>query len=315
MSTAVHLGLDIGGTASRWVAVNETGVEVAQGKTSGATAHLFNPAEKLRITAAFEAITAEVTAAGYAVQSLTVGMTGFGSAVRDDMLVLVSGIFALPSDAIVLIDDIVLAYMGAFAPGEGHLISAGTGSIGVHIAAGDAPSIRVGGRGILIDDGGSGSWIALRALDALYRQIDRLGPAAEASPLGKRMFELVGGQGWDFVRSFVYAGDRGRIGQLAVGVARAADDGDEIARGILVRAGQELAALGEALIARVGRRPVGYVGGVLNLHPIIFDTIRASLPGSDVTRLETNAALTAARLQSSGDAAWKATLTHKPTLG
>jgi glucosamine kinase len=314
VSGLVHLGLDVGGTASRWVAVNDAGEELSRGKASGATGHLFNPVEKQRLIAAFTAIATEVAATGFATKTLTVGLTGFGPAVRDELGTIAAEIFGVASDATILINDVVLAYVGAFPPGGGHLISAGTGSIGVHIAAGDVPNVRVGGRGILIDDGGSGSWIALRALDAMFREIDRLGAEAESTPLARNLFALSGGHGWDFVRSFVYAGDRGRIGQLAVGVARAADEGDEVAKTILVRAGQELAELAKSLLARIGERPIGYVGGVLKLHPLILQSIKEALPGNEVQHLNADAALTAARLQAVDDGQWLVTLKHKPTI-
>src|SRR5690606_23214030 len=109
-------------------------------KASGATAHLFNPAEKQRLVAAFSAIATEVGGKGFASKSLTIGLTGFGPAVRDELATIAAEIFGVAVEAIILINDVVLAYVGAFPPGGGHLISAGTGSIGVHIAAGDVPN-------------------------------------------------------------------------------------------------------------------------------------------------------------------------------
>src|SRR5690606_321284 len=117
-------------------------------------------------------------------------------------------------------------YVANFAPGEGHLVAAGTGSVGLHIAQ-DGSFVRVGGRGILIDDAGSGSWIALKALDQIYRILDHTGSFARAEALAEQMFAEIGGNRWHDVRQFIYAGDRGRIGSLAVAVARAAEAGDE----------------------------------------------------------------------------------------
>ena len=61
-----------------------------------------------------------------------------------------------------------IAYLSYFALGEGILIYSGTGSIGYYLSA-DKEVIRVGGRGNLIDDGGSGFWIAREALKAVLR--------------------------------------------------------------------------------------------------------------------------------------------------
>lgn len=301
MTRSVHLGLDIGGTASRWVACDSAGAEVARGKVAGATGHLFNPAERQRLAAALGAIGAALAARDLRAESLCAGITGYGAAVAGDAKALVNEALGIVADRVTLIDDIVLAYVANFAPGQGHLISAGTGSIGVHISA-SGQTTRVGGRGILIDDAGSGSWIALQALDLIYRRLDHAGAFTGVEALSSRVFAAVGGESWSDVRQFVYAGDRGRIGGLAVAVAEAAKAGDATALTILKRAGEELARLGQALSERCGTAPVGFVGGVLGLHPIIGATIADCLAGTTLAFNQADAALTAARLHA--DTAW-----------
>jgi N-acetylglucosamine kinase-like BadF-type ATPase len=310
MSRPVHLGLDIGGTASRWVACTPDGEVLGRGKVSGATGHIFNPAEKDRLDAVLRAVRQALGDAGLEPVSITAGITGYGSAVAVEVAALVEAIFAVDAAAILLIDDIVLAYVAHFAPGQGHLVSAGTGSIGIHVTA-TGDTVRVGGRGILIDDAGSGSWIALEALDRLYRILDRDGSFAAAQPLADHLFALVGGREWHDVRQFIYGGDRGRIGTLAVAVGRAAGEGDALAQAILRQAGVELAQLGSALLSRAGDHPLRFVGGVLDLHPAIFTEITASLAGHDVSRAEGDAALAAAQLQAGRHRAWMALLTRQ----
>lgn len=307
MSPGLHLGLDIGGTASRYVLCDGQGREVARGRAAGATGHVFNPAEKDKLRAAFEAIAAEIAPRDLAIASVTLGLTGYGPAVSGVVTALVGEAFGVVSGSVIAVDDIILAYMANFAPGEGHLISAGTGSIGVHIGA-DGAFTRVGGRGILIDDGGSGSWIALTALDRIYRVLDQDGDFGPVSILAENLLQQVGGRDWSDVRQFVYAGDRGRIGTLAVAVARAAVAGDAAAQAILRQAGVELARLAQALVRRVGPRPIGFIGGVLALHPAIAAEIRDTLGGREVRLLNADASLAAARLQAGGNDAWLATL-------
>ncbi|MGB3335881.1 MAG: BadF/BadG/BcrA/BcrD ATPase family protein [Devosia sp.] len=296
MSVHAHLGLDIGGTASRWVVCDDRGQEMARGKALGATGHVFNPAEKEKLRNALSAIAAEIGTARYTIVSVTAGLTGYGAAVLGDVKTLLGAIFGVAVDRIVVVDDVALAYVANFAPGEGHLISAGTGSIGIHIGKG-GDFIRVGGRGILIDDAGSGSWIALRALDRIYRALDHHGSFENVERLAHHLLAHVGGQDWSDVRQFVYAGDRGRIGTLAVAVARAAEEGDGEAEAILREAGHELAALAGALIARVGERPIGFIGGVLALHPIVAAEIRRQLTSRDIRLVTGDASLAAAQLQ------------------
>ena len=291
----MHLGLDIGGTASRWVLCGEDGQELARGKASGATGHVFNPAEKAKLGDALAAIAVAI-GTGYTIASVTMGLTGYGTAVSGEVKALVGNAFGTAPGSIIVIDDVALAYLANFAPGEGHLVSAGTGSIGIHIGA-SGDFIRVGGRVILVDDAGSGSWIALRALDRIYRVLDHDGSFAKVDLLAQYLFAQVGGADWSDVRQFVYAGDRGRIGTLAMAVAKAAHEGDVVAEAILREAGAELAALAGALIARAGERPVGFIGGVLALHPVIAVEIRHRLAGLEVRQLDADASLAAARLQ------------------
>ena len=224
---------------------------------------------------------------------ITGATSGFGAAAAEEIAGLAQQALGLPRHVVLLMDDIILAYAAHFQPGQGHLVSAGTGSIGIHVSAG-GEVVRVGGRGILIDDAGSGSWIALRALDRLYRTLDHTGSFASQQVLADQIFALVGGSDWHHVRQHVYAGDRGRIGALAVGVAKAAELGDETALEILREAGGELALLAQAMQARAGTLPVAVIGGVLSLHPSIFEALTAQLPGVAVSRPTIDSALAAA---------------------
>lgn len=309
---SVHLGLDVGGTASRWVACDVSGEAVARGSLGGATAHVFNPAERERLVGVMTQLATAANQADLQVLSLTAGLTGFGSAAGTDIRDLAAGALGVTPTSVLVLDDIVLAYAGLFRPGEGHLVSAGTGSIGVHVReSGDV--VRVGGRGILIDDGGSGSWIALRALDLIYRTWDHAGTFKGVDILAHHVFEKIGGTEWHDVRKFIYAGDRGRIGTLAVAVAKAAEDGDGVALDILRAAAHELAELARALQKRAGKGPVALIGGVLRLHPIILAEISSHLAGTRILRPEVESALAAARLQTgAAGSLWQALLGSEP---
>ncbi len=287
------LGVDVGGTASRWVLVDRTGAVLARGTAPGANGHVFNPAERERLGAVLREIGAAL-APQMMPEAAWLGITGFGEPVGEVVQSLVAEHLGVGGGSVRLSDDMELTYRSAFAPGEGHLVSAGTGSIGLHLAE-DGTITRVGGRGLLIDDGGSGTWIALRALDRLYRRIDEAGTPEGAEILAEELFALVGGADWDATRAFVYGSDRGRIGTLAQGVARAAQRGDATAGGVLRDAGRELARLARALVARLGARPIGFVGGVIALSPLIRAGIEAELMGHELRFLNPDPALYAAQ--------------------
>ncbi|GLQ54690.1 N-acetylglucosamine kinase [Devosia nitrariae] len=290
--TQRFIGVDIGGTASRWVIADADGTTIARGAAPGATGHLFNPAERNRFAATIGAISAE-THAHLPVAAAFLGVTGLGERAFDEARAIAGAALGLDPARIGTSDDMELAFRAAFAPGAGHLVSAGTGSVGLHVAA-DGTLVRVGGRGLLIDDGGSGTWIALTALDNLYRIIDETGGTGEAGILAEELFAAMGGDDWSATRAYVYGSDRGRIGALAQAVARAADRGDAIALANLERAAEELARLGRALVKRAGNLPIGYVGGVIGLHQSIKSALIAALPGCHVVFPQIDAARHAA---------------------
>ena len=285
------LGIDIGGTASRWVLVDTAGAVLDRGAAAGATGHLFNPNERERLRGTLSVIAGTVRM--HAPVSACLGITGLGGAVHAEARDLVSSVFVIEPGNIHLSDDMELAFRAVFAPGAGHLVSAGTGSIGLHLTA-NGEIIRVGGRGLLIDDAGSGTWIALHALDQLYRRIDETGGPADAAILAGQLYAEMGGESWEQTRSFVYGSDRGRIGTLAQAVARAAMQGDPVAGDILARAANELARLARALVARTAPLPIAFVGGITTLHKSMKPAIRAAPPDLAVSFPQVDAALHAA---------------------
>lgn len=286
------LGIDVGGTGARWTLVDAGGALVARGTAAGATGHLFNPEAKASFSATIADMARQVEGP---VGAVFAGITGLGENTASEAQAIIGNAVGCPTVKVQATDDIVLAFRARFSPGEGHLVAAGTGSVGLHINA-NGEHIRVGGRGVLIDDGGSGAWIALLALGTVYQRIDQTGTTADTTLLAEALFTAIGGQSWDDVRAFIYAGDRGRIGGLAQAVAKAAQAGDPVAGALLDQAAKELARLATALLARGGKAPVAFVGGVLALDPRIKSGILASLPDTKVEFPTIDAALSAARI-------------------
>ena len=203
--------------------------------------------------------------------------------------------FELPRTAVQVHSDMEMAYRDSFEPGEGYLICAGTGSVAVYFDS-QGELHRAGGRGGVLDDGGSGYWIAQQALRLIWRTEDEQPGAWRASPLAQRVFEQLGGSDWPTTRQFVYAGTRGAMGQLALAVAAAAED-DPAALDILQRAGLELARLGLALANRFGPRPVALAGRAAQLHPVIVQSLRAALPSElPLQTVDLHAHVAAARM-------------------
>lgn len=278
---ALGLGIDAGGSRTRWALAQADGCIVAEGQVDGFSAVQMASREgsgRLRETLA--TLCAAVLQSGQP-RRVRAGLTGFGSGAGGDAGHLarwLAGFLALEVGNVELSNDIEIAYLDSFVAGEGYLVYAGTGSIGAWCDA-DGVFHRAGGRGVLLDDGGGGYWIAREALRQIWRQEDERPGSWTDSALAEAVFAHVGGSDWAATRQFMYGQERGQIGQLALAVARAAD-ADPAAWAILHQAGVELARLALALVARYGARPVILAGRASSLHPAIMAAMRAALPAS-----------------------------------
>ncbi|WP_414473028.1 N-acetylglucosamine kinase [Microvirga sp. M2] len=294
---ALGLGIDAGGTATRWRLVDDEGRCVARGNAEPLTGHLFSAAAEERARQIILDMAQAVLREGKPL-GIVAGITGLTRDTPSEakMRALFAEIFELAPDKVFVAEDMWIAYLSYFALGEGILVYSGTGSIGYYLS--DAKEvIRVGGRGNLIDDGGSGFWIAREALKTILRKEEESPGEGWATTLGRHLEKALGGTDWNVVRSFVYGGDRGKIGSLARAVSEAARADDQTALRILQEAGEELARLANSLTKRIGPRPVALAGGSSRLHPIVAEAFRRDLvaPVEFITT-DLDAGLTAARL-------------------
>jgi glucosamine kinase len=294
---ALGLGIDAGGTATRWRLAADGAEPVAGGTVEPLSGHIYSPEAEARARRIVAALAEAATVHGRP-GAVVAGVTGLAREVPTVALLrgLLAGAFGLPEERVRVGEDMWIAYLAQFAPGEGYLVYSGTGSIGYFLDP-DGGAVPVGGRGYLIDDAGSGFWIAREALRAVLRPEEEAPGSGWPTPLGRALAGRIGGTAWAEVRAFVYGGDRGRIGSLAPAVADAALEGDADALRILGEAGRELARLALSLIHRLGPRPVALAGGSARLHPRIAETFRAALPAAiPVLARDRDAALTAAHL-------------------
>jgi N-acetylglucosamine kinase-like BadF-type ATPase len=293
--TRIGLGIDAGGTATRWCLADADGRALAEGRADPLSGHIFSDAAEIRARQVVEGIGAEVLKSARP-DGIVAGITGLTRGAPAEALM--RGLFAetlrLPAERVRIAEDMWIAYLARFRPGEGILVYSGTGSIGYYLAP-DQQAIQVGGRGNLIDDGGSGFWMAREAIKAVLRAEEEAPGSGWSTPLGQALARAIGGTSWNAIRAFVYGGDRGKIGVLARAVAEAASD--PVAHAILAAAGQELARLANSLFKRVGSRPVAVTGRAAHLHPLILEAFKRAIPpGSAVVVADVDAALAAARL-------------------
>lgn len=297
-SAAPTLGIDAGGTATRWALADADGRVVAEGEAAPVSGvQLLDPAGQAALQTVLGAIARDCGARPRAVWA---GVTGLDAGSASAFAALLAGAVDIAPARVRATSDIELLCRAASAPGESIVLYAGTGAIAAALDAAGTLQ-RAGGRGVVIDDAGGGHWIAREALRAVWRREDEAPGAAMNSPLGQALAARIGGSDWAATRAFVYgpAAGRGDLGRLALAVSEAADR-DVTAHAILEQAGRELARLVHALAGRVGARPLVLAGRVFDLHPAIEAALAEALPpGMPRRPLDTAPHHAAARLARS----------------
>lgn len=160
-----------------------------------------------------------------------------------------------------LIGDHEAALWGALEGKAGCVLISGTGSICFGRSA-DGRTVRCGGWGHLIDDGGSGYALGRDALHAVVCSRDGRGPE---TALSEAVAGHLGSDSPEELISYVYGGDKSRLAALSVLVEQAASAGDEVACRILKDNAEQLADLACAVADCLGLREteVAMTGGLL----------------------------------------------------
>lgn len=288
------LGLDVGGTSTRWALAWAEGRLHAQGELPGFTAALLGQPHGQQVATEVMAALADRVRVACSrapmprVGAVCAGVTGTDRAGGLLLRQMLSGALAVAAPQVEVTSDIEMACHVAFAPGAGFLVYAGTGSIAGHVDAG-GQFHRAGGRGGLIDDGGSAHWIARQALRRIWRAEDAEPGAWRRSAMARQVLAAIGaelGEGvdldndlgdWALTRHWLARATRGEIGLLARAVATSEAD-DAEAAAILDAAGGELARLALALAQRFGPKPVALAGRAYLLSPRIAAALSAALP-------------------------------------
>jgi len=177
-------------------------------------------------------------------------------------------------------NDMVCGWAGSLACADGINIVAGTGSIGYGQRQGIAA--RAGGWGEAFSDEGSAYWIAMRGLNAYSRMSDGRLPKGPLHAIINTHFQLDNDLD---ICAHVYGGKsyaRGELAQLSCQVAEAARAGDAVAADIFRDAGQELARICDTLRLALHFEadepvPVSWSGGAFNAGELLLAPLRDAL--------------------------------------
>ncbi len=291
------LGIDAGGTQTRWALLSAAGKAAGTGHAAGLGGmQMLTETGRSEVQARLAEIANQLLplTQGSGIRALVAGVTGVGAG-NLELAEMLSQSFHVARESVSVVSDIEIAYYAAFAPGEGYVIYAGTGSIAAFID-GEGVLHRAGGRGVQLDDAGGGYWIAREALRRIWRREDESPNAWRESPLARSLFEKVGGESSIYATRFLVERGRGEIGLLAIDVAQCAES-DPLAAEILMDAGAELARLANAMLHRYGRKKIAVGGRAAQLHVSIQAAMRRHLPNDIVMQFQSlDAHYAAARL-------------------
>jgi len=170
-----------------------------------------------------------------------------------------------------------VALTGAIGFGAGIVIISGTGSVAFGRDE-RGREARAGGWGPTLGDEGSGYAIARDGLAAIVRAYDGRGHATRMTQLLCYQYDMCDPND---LPQFVYAAtthadDIARYGKLVI---EAAQNGDEVALGIIGNAGQELAACVLAVAEKLSLTdfPVAYVGGAFKAGELLIAPMREAV--------------------------------------
>ncbi len=305
----IGLGLDAGGTSTRWAVANGGGRVLADGEVGTLSGLMLSSSDGREQFASVLKSIATALPRAEPVAAVLFGLTGAGAGSNAALAAsMTAQAFGLNPDAIHLRSDMALVHQVHFPSGAGlgHVLYAGTGSYASHLDHAGRLH-RVGGRGALLDDAGGGFWIGCEALRAVWRQ-EESGESLPRTQLADAIFEQIGSDDWAATRALVYgqelANARGGVAKLTLAVAQT-QNSDVMSAQILTRAGQELARLVNASFRSHGLRPLALAGRVLTELPRVQSAclarIREVHPGADVLcAMPLNLAQAAAKLAACG---------------
>lgn len=277
----LFLGVDGGGSKTRFVLIDEAG-HVLAAHATGTAYYLEIGLEQLEALLT-RGIQTTLERAGASAQQLSYAFLGLPAYGEDRGLIPeldAAPAAALPHGRYRCGNDMVCGWAGALAGADGINIVAGTGSIAYGEYAGR--SARAGGWGELFSDEGSAYWLAREGLRLFSRMSDGRTPRG---PLYERVRSHFALQEDLDLCATVYGksvAQRSQLAKLSKLVADAASSGDQATRALFAAAVAELADIVDAVRAQLAvpaaeELPVSYSGGLFRLRELLLQPLEATL--------------------------------------
>ncbi len=266
------LGFDGGGTKTDCVLLDAEGLVLrkSQGGPSNPLRSGY-PKAWFSVSGAADAVLAHQAIRAVDINGIC---AGFGGAARPSVARRMSTFLerSFPKAEVKVTTDIEIALAAAAGTGPGVVLMAGTGSVAYGRNA-EGKTIRAGGWGPWLGDEGSAFDIGRRALTAVRRYDDGMGPA---TILSSRVLKSLGYREWSGVIEHIAKDPDEVFPRVYPVVARAAEEGDEVSREILAGAVDALIDLATHVIHNLGlaaeQFPLVRSGGVF-AHSSFLDSL------------------------------------------
>lgn len=290
MSKSYFLGVDGGGTKTRFAIIDSAGDLLAQSQL-GTTYHPEIGLDGVRevLSQGIDAVLQQAQIRADALGFAFFGLPAHGEDSRATAALNLIPASVLGHERYACDNDTVCGWAGSLACQDGINVVAGTGSIGYGQRQG--VGARAGGWGEAFSDEGSAHWIAMQGLNVYSRMSDGRLPKGALHGIFNSALKIE--HDLD-ICALIYGPEaytRGDVAQLSPLVAQAAREGDVAARGIFTLAGQELARIVDALRVSLGFQagetvPVSYSGGAFSAGELLLtpfhDALRAAYADYDV---------------------------------
>ena len=290
MSKSYFLGVDGGGTKTRFAIIDGAGDLLAQSQL-GTTYHPEIGLDGVRavLSQGIDAVLQQARIGADALGFAFFGLPAHGEDSRATAALNLIPASVLGHERYACDNDTVCGWAGSLACQDGINVVAGTGSIGYGQRQG--LGARAGGWGEAFSDEGSAHWIAMQGLNVYSRMSDGRLPKGALHGIFNTALKIE--HDLD-ICALIYGPEaytRGDVAQLSPLVAQAAREGDVATRGIFSLAGQELARIVDALRVSLGFQadetvPVSYSGGAFSAGELLLapfhDALRSAYPHYDV---------------------------------
>ncbi len=302
--SALFLGIDGGGTKTAFVLIDESGRLLARHEST--TSYYIEIGFDTLRALLRDGVNAALRLAGVPASDIAHTFAGLPAHGEDsELFITFDGLLTDVVPRSTIGNDMVCSWAGSLAGADGISLVAGTGSIAYGEWMGRGA--RCGGWGEVFGDEGSAHWLAREVLALFSRMADCRAEPGPLLGLVREHFELK--HDLDLCGEINGSAARSELAQIARLATAAAQAGDVQARQLLVRAGDELAALAAGVARNLGLAgiqavPVSYSGGVFASGDLVLGPLQAALarrlPGATLKTPrfgpELGAALYAARL-------------------